>query len=178
VPPRRVSSTILIVDNDDDIRDLAETVLRRAGYPVLTAADGVSAFRLLERHPEIDLLFTDIVMPKIDGLMLADMAKLRRPHLKVLYATAYRDEMNRQPGYRYGDILPSRTGRATSRRRCATPWPCRRCVCIRRHEARARARLMVATVTFFSRFYSKSLTAAQRPVRLRRLRKTVMEPAR
>jgi CheY-like chemotaxis protein len=125
VPPQRVSSTILIVDNDDAIRDLAETVLRQAGYPVLTAPDGVSAFRLLERHPEIDLLFTDIVMPRIDGLMLADMAKLRRPHLKVLYATAYRDEMNRQPGYRYGEILPkpyrARDIEVAVRRALATP---------------------------------------------------------
>jgi CheY-like chemotaxis protein len=104
-PPRPSQPAILIVDNDDDIRDLAETVLLRAGYPVLTAKDGVTGFRLLERHPEIALLFTDIVMPRIDGLMLADMAKLRRPQLKVLYATAYRDEMNRQPGYRYGEVL-------------------------------------------------------------------------
>jgi CheY-like chemotaxis protein len=103
--PRPSQPAILIVDNDDDIRDLAETVLLRAGHPVLTAKDGVTGFRLLERHPEIALLFTDIVMPRIDGLMLADMAKLRRPQLKVLYATAYRDEMNRQPGYRYGEVL-------------------------------------------------------------------------
>jgi CheY-like chemotaxis protein len=103
---RRLSApTILVVDNEDGIRALAETVLSEAGYPVMTAGDGVTAFRILERHPDIALLFTDIVMPKIDGLMLADMAKLRRPGIKVLYATAYRDEMNRQPGYRYGEVL-------------------------------------------------------------------------
>jgi CheY-like chemotaxis protein len=103
---RRLSApAILVVDNEDGIRELAETVLSEAGYPVLTAKDGATGFRLLERHPHIALLFTDIVMPKIDGLMLADMAKLRRPGIKVLYATAYHDEMNRQPGYRYGEIL-------------------------------------------------------------------------
>ena len=94
-----------MVDNEDGVRALAETVLSEAGYPVMTARDGVTAFRMLERHPHIALLFTDIVMPKIDGLMLADMAKLRQPGIKVLYATAYRDEMNRQPGYRYGEVL-------------------------------------------------------------------------
>ena len=102
---RLAAPTILIVDNEDGVRTLAETVLSEAGYPVMTAPDGVAAFRMLERHPEIALLFTDIVMPKIDGLMLADMAKLRHPGIKVLYTTAYRDEMNRQPGYRYGAVL-------------------------------------------------------------------------
>jgi len=103
---RRMSApTVLVVDNDDDVRELAELVLSEAGYPVLTAGDGIAAFRLLERHPAIALLFTDIVMPRIDGLMLADMAKLRRPGLKVLYTTGYRDEMSRQPGYRYGEVL-------------------------------------------------------------------------
>ena len=123
---RRLSvPTILVVDNEDGIRTLAETVLSEAGYPVLTAPDGVAAFRLLERHRQIALLFTDIVMPRIDGLMLADMAKLRRPGLKVLYTTAYRDEMNRQPGYRYGAVLakPYRAAQleAAVRHALATP---------------------------------------------------------
>jgi CheY-like chemotaxis protein len=102
---RLAAPAILVVDNEDGVRALAEFVLSEAGYPVMTASDGVTAFRMLERHPQIALLFTDIVMPKIDGLMLADMVKLRRPGIKVLYTTAYRDEMNRQPGYRYGAVL-------------------------------------------------------------------------
>ena len=102
---------ILLVDNDDDLRAIAETMLTQAGYRVVSAADGVAAFGAFERHPDIALLFTDIMMPRIDGLMLADMAKLRRPGLKILYATAYGEDARRQPGYRYGEVLgkPYRT---------------------------------------------------------------------
>ena len=106
------SRTILVVENDADLRDVVETALADAGYRVLTAADGIAAFRLFERHPDIALVFTDIVMPKIDGLMLADMAKLRRPDVKILYATAFAALTDRQPGYRYGEVLrkPFRSG--------------------------------------------------------------------
>jgi CheY-like chemotaxis protein len=96
---------ILVVDDDDGVREYAGTVLREAGYDVLTARDAVEAFILLEQNPAIRLMFTDIVMPRIDGLMLADMAKLRHPGLRVVYATGYADRVARQPGYRYGPLL-------------------------------------------------------------------------
>ncbi len=104
IPPadRRV---ILLVEDHAGLRDVAETMLLDAGYAVLSAGDGVSAFRLFERHPEIDLVFTDIRLPRIDGLMLADMVQLRRPDVRILYATAYGTAASRQPGYRYGEIL-------------------------------------------------------------------------
>jgi DNA-binding NtrC family response regulator len=96
---------ILVVEDDDDIRNYAVTILTEAGYEVLTARDAIEAFRLLEQNPTITLMFTDVVMPRIDGLMLADMAKLRHPGLRVLYATGYGDRVARQPGYRYGALL-------------------------------------------------------------------------
>jgi CheY-like chemotaxis protein len=96
---------ILLVDNDDGLRDITETMLTEAGYRVVSAPDGIAAFGAFERHPDIALLFTDVMMPKIDGLMLADMVKLRRPALKVLYATAFAEDVRRQPGYRYGEVL-------------------------------------------------------------------------
>ena len=96
---------ILVVDDDDDVRAYAVTVLEDAGYEVITARDAVEAFILLEQNPNIRLMFTDIVMPRIDGLMLADMAKLRHPGLRVLYATGYAERVARQPGYRYGAFL-------------------------------------------------------------------------
>ena len=103
---------ILVVEDDDDVRTYAVKVLEDAGYLVLTARDAVQAFILLEQNPNIRLMFTDVVMPRIDGLMLADMAKLRHPELRVLYATGYRDRVERQPGYRYGAFLdkPYRRG--------------------------------------------------------------------
>ena len=96
---------ILVVEDDDDVRMYAVAVLEDAGYTVLTARDAVQAFILLEQNPNIRLMFTDVVMPRIDGLMLADMAKLRHPDLRVLYTTGHADRVDRQPGYRYGAFL-------------------------------------------------------------------------
>jgi DNA-binding NtrC family response regulator len=103
---------ILVVDDDEDVRNYAVAVLQSAGYGVFTACDAVEAFILLEENPHIRLMFTDVVMPRIDGLMLADMAKLRNPDLRVLYATGYEDRVTSQPGYRYGALLtkPYRAG--------------------------------------------------------------------
>jgi len=59
------------------------------GYQVLEADGGAAALRILDTHPEIDLLFTDVVMPEINGRKLADEALKRRPDLKVLFTTGY-----------------------------------------------------------------------------------------
>jgi CheY-like chemotaxis protein len=101
----RASLTILVVDDEEGILKVASTVLRRAGYQVLTARDGPEGITALRENPGIALLFTDIKMPGIDGFMLADMAKVRRPDLKVLYATGFADEVSTTPGVRHGKIL-------------------------------------------------------------------------
>jgi CheY-like chemotaxis protein len=68
----------------------ATDVLSDAGYRVLTARDGAGAMKLIERHAEIALLFTDVVLPGgMSGRQLAAVALSRRPGLKVLYATGY-----------------------------------------------------------------------------------------
>ena len=88
------ANTILVVDDDRDVRELAIAVLEDAGYRVLEAASGDEAHRLLLAHPDlrIDLLFTDIVMPgHLDGIDLANEARALRPELKVLYATGFAD---------------------------------------------------------------------------------------
>lgn len=86
------ANTILIVEDDRDVRELAMAVLEAADYRVLEAASGDDAYRLLLAHPDlrIDLLFTDIVMPgRLDGIDLAQEARALRPELKVLYATGF-----------------------------------------------------------------------------------------
>ncbi len=50
-------------------------------------------------------MLTDVVMPGLDGLMLADMAILRRDDLRIIYTSGYADRAQRQPGYRYGPML-------------------------------------------------------------------------
>src|SRR5262245_34421084 len=81
--------TILVVDDDPDIRDYASRVLEDCGYTVLTAADGAAALVLLCGGDRIDLLFTDIVMRGLDGTEVARQALLRSPNLKVLLASGY-----------------------------------------------------------------------------------------
>jgi CheY-like chemotaxis protein len=99
------STTVLVVDDEEAMRNVAATTLRRAGYNVIAVGGGADAMKVLHHTPGVDLLFTDIKMPGIDGFRLADMAKVRRPKLKVIYATGYRDEVDTNPGVRHGPIL-------------------------------------------------------------------------
>lgn len=84
--------TILVVDDDRDVREVALAVIEGAGYRVLEAANGDDAYRLLLAYPDlqIDVLFTDVVMPgRLDGIDLANAARALRPRLHVLYATGF-----------------------------------------------------------------------------------------
>ena len=101
----RASITILVVDDEESMLKLAAAILQRDGYQVVTAQNGLAAMTALDENPDITLLFTDIKMPGIDGFILADMAKVRRPDLKVLYATGFADEVGTKPGVRHGKIL-------------------------------------------------------------------------
>lgn len=84
------AETILVVEDDDDVRAYTVECLRDLGYRVLEAHDGTSALRLLERQEKpIELLFTDVVMPGMSGRELADAAREQQPLLKVLYTSGY-----------------------------------------------------------------------------------------
>jgi CheY-like chemotaxis protein len=96
---------ILVVDDDADVRELAAATLKHAGFRILEASSGDEAFKLLEANPDIGLMFTDIVMPGIDGFKLADMAKVRRPELKILYTTGYIHLAETKLGVVHGRIL-------------------------------------------------------------------------
>jgi CheY-like chemotaxis protein len=84
------SETILVVEDEADVRRLAVETLLELGYRVLEAEDGHVALRLLEREPAVRLLFTDVGLPGgLNGRQLADRARERRPDLKVLFTTGY-----------------------------------------------------------------------------------------
>src|SRR5262249_42288015 len=83
------SETILVVEDDQEVVRFASDVLREAGYRVVAVRDGSSALRVIERDPEIALLFTDLVLPGMSGRELAREARRRRPGLRVLFATGY-----------------------------------------------------------------------------------------
>ena len=82
-------STILVVDDDPGVLDYASNVLEECGYAVLTATNGTAALLLIREHPQIDLLFTDIVMPGLDGGEVARRACEQKPGLKVLSTSGY-----------------------------------------------------------------------------------------
>lgn len=84
------SETVLLVEDDDAVRHVALTALRSLGYTVIEASDGPSAMALLEQRADVQLLFTDIVMPGgMNGRVLADAARRWRPDLRVLYTSGY-----------------------------------------------------------------------------------------
>jgi signal transduction histidine kinase len=87
--PRAQQELILVVDDEPAVRDVAVDALNELGYRVLSAFDGKTALELIDRTPEIELLFTDIVMPEMSGSKLVEEALRRRPDLKVLYATGF-----------------------------------------------------------------------------------------
>jgi two-component system cell cycle sensor histidine kinase/response regulator CckA len=86
------TETILLVEDEIGIRDLASTFLQGRGYKVLTAADGNDALRIAEGHEDlIHLLVTDIVMPNVGGSELAKRLRQVRPQIKVLFMSGYPD---------------------------------------------------------------------------------------
>jgi DNA-binding NtrC family response regulator len=89
-----VGATILLVEDEDAVRDLTAQMLSRAGYRVLSAATPGEACALFEKHAaDIDLLVTDVVMPDMNGPALADRLVARRPDLRVLFVSGYSDAM-------------------------------------------------------------------------------------
>jgi PAS domain S-box-containing protein len=88
--PRGRAETVLIVEDDPDVRDYTVEMVSDLGYGVLSADDGASALRLLDSHREVSLLFTDVGLPGgMNGRQLAEQALRRQPRLKVLYTTGY-----------------------------------------------------------------------------------------
>ena len=98
--------TILVVEDDADVRAIAVSALEDAGYVVLQAATGDKAMVMFDAHPEIDLVFTDIVMPGIDGFKVADCVKHLRPAVRIVYTTAFTDAAADYLGVVHGSILP------------------------------------------------------------------------
>jgi PAS domain S-box-containing protein len=89
--PQRTAKagTILLVEDNDALRGLVREMLEASGYTVVEAADGVEALQLVARNGAIDLLLTDVIMPRLGGRELARRAAALRPALKVLYTSGY-----------------------------------------------------------------------------------------
>jgi PAS domain S-box-containing protein len=81
--------TILLVEDDAGVRAVTAAMLKELQFTVIEADNGSHALDIVDRQPDIDLLFTDIVMPGMNGFELGRLARERRPQLPVLYATGY-----------------------------------------------------------------------------------------
>jgi len=88
-PQGRLGEIILVVEDEQRVRHFAVDVLRELGYTAISADGPTEALRVIDEQPEITMLFTDIVMPDMNGRKLADLARAARPDLKILFTTGY-----------------------------------------------------------------------------------------
>lgn len=101
----RGTETILLVEDEDSVRDLARIVLQSYGYRVLTAPDGLSGLAIAQSFAEpIDLLVTDVVMPHLGGRELAEKLRVARPAMQVLYLSGYTDDAVVRHGIRQDGV--------------------------------------------------------------------------
>jgi two-component system, cell cycle sensor histidine kinase and response regulator CckA len=100
-PASRGCETILLVEDEAQVRMLTRSLLDRWGYRVLTAGDACDALRICEQTDEkIDLLLTDVVLPRMHGCQLADQVRRLRPGIRVLFMSGHTDDAIRRRGLR------------------------------------------------------------------------------
>ena len=103
--PERGSETILLAEDDNEVRELIKTLLQRGGYTVLEASDGQDAIEKLSRNAgRIDLLLVDIVMPKKDGSEVYEAAASINPGTKVIFISGYSNEILQARGISATDV--------------------------------------------------------------------------
>ena len=99
------SKTILLVEDDESVRMIAQRILLDAGYAVLEAEGGLSAIDVCDDHSgPIDLLLTDVIMPRMNGWQAAERIAVTRPAIKVLYMSGYDNETINQSGFLKSDV--------------------------------------------------------------------------
>jgi two-component system, cell cycle sensor histidine kinase and response regulator CckA len=92
------TQTVLVVEDEDGLRELAKRLLQRQGYTVLLAADADEALRLFEQNPSIAVLLTDVVMPGASGPDLTKQLVEQRPELRVIFMSGYTEDAIVQHG--------------------------------------------------------------------------------
>jgi CheY-like chemotaxis protein len=87
---KELGCTVLVVDDEEDLLEIAVSYLTEMGLNYFQASDGASALEILKQHGEIDLLFTDIVMPGgMNGVELVQYARVLRPDLKIVFSSGF-----------------------------------------------------------------------------------------
>ena len=107
--PAAGHETILVVEDEEDVRALAREVLERQGYKVIEAADGAQALGICETSGDlIDGILTDVVMPRMGGRELVDRVRATRPAMPVLYMSGYTEDAILRHGVRDASMLMNR----------------------------------------------------------------------
>jgi CheY-like chemotaxis protein len=87
------SACILLVEDNDNLRNLLQRMLELSGFAILPASDGAEALRLCDQHEgAIDLTVSDIVMPRLNGLRMVEEIRAARPAMRILFITGFADE--------------------------------------------------------------------------------------
>jgi CheY-like chemotaxis protein len=97
--PLGQGETVLVVEDDAAVRLIITDVLEELGYRHLEAPDGITALPILQSAQRVDLLVTDVGLPKMNGRQLAEMARAARPALKVLFVTGYAEKAAVRHGF-------------------------------------------------------------------------------
>lgn len=85
----RNSTLILLVDDDDTVRETSADMLQELGYEVMQASSGAEALELLDTHQTVDVMVTDIRMPGMSGIELSEVASNRFDKLKIIFISGY-----------------------------------------------------------------------------------------
>ena len=104
--PRGGIETVLLVEDNEMVRELAADALREAGYHLLVAENGADALKVVAEYPQpIDLLVTDVVMPEMSGVALAERMTADRPGLRIIFMSGYTDETIAHHGVETGSSV-------------------------------------------------------------------------
>ncbi len=105
--PRGNGEKILLVDDEDTVRRVTSRLLEKLGYIVTTASDGPEALELLDSQGPFDLVLTDVVMPGMTGIEMAERLRERLPEQKILFTSGYTTrEYGRAPGQPPRPFMP------------------------------------------------------------------------
>lgn len=96
---KKITGTILLVEDNESLANAIAGLLRICGYEVLQARNGAEAFRLsVSYNDRIHLLFSDVVLPQVNGIDLAGLLLVQRPDMQVLFMSGYTEEELRKAG--------------------------------------------------------------------------------